>query len=83
MKKAYEKGVTDNIVEGYGTAVQEDLANAAMSQQVSTVNNFNKTTQAYVIQAMATAANAEGEDGDIDVVFKAVLAYYLIKGVFR
>ena len=83
MKKAYEKGVTDNIVEGYGTPVQEDLANAAISQQVATVNNFNKTTQAYVIQAMSTAANAEGENEDIDVVFKAVLAYYLIKGVFR
>ena len=83
MKKAYERGITDNIAEGYGTAVQEELANAAMSQQISTVNTFNETTQKYIVQALATAANAEGEDGDIDVVFKAVLAYYLIKRVFR
>ena len=83
MKKAYERGIRDNIAEGYGIAVQEELANAAMSQQISTVNTFNETTQKYIVQALATAANAEGEDGDIDVVFKAVLAYYLIKRVFR
>ena len=28
MKKSYEKGVSDNISEGYGQPVQEDLANA-------------------------------------------------------
>lgn len=83
MKKAYEKGIIDNIAEGYGTEVQEASANAAMAQQVSTVNSFNTTTQNYVVQALATASNAEGEDGDLDVAFKAVLAYYLIKGVFR
>ena len=41
MQKSYEKGISDNISEGYGGQVQEDIANAAMSQQVSTVNSFN------------------------------------------
>jgi hypothetical protein len=35
--------------------VQEDIANAAMSQQVSTVNTFNSTTQKYIVQALAQA----------------------------
>ena len=83
MKKAYEKGIEDNIQEGYGTPVQEDLANAAMSQQVSTVDTFNSTTQKYIVQALSQAANIQGEDEDIDIVFKVLLAYYLIKGIFR
>ena len=83
MKKAYEKGIEDNIQEGYGTPVQEDLANAAMSEQVSTVNNFNSTTQKYIVQALSQAASTQGEDEDIDVMFKLLLAYYLIKGIFR
>ena len=83
MKKSYEKGVSDNISEGYGQPVQEDLANAAVSQQVSTVNNFNSTTQKYIVNALSQSANFEGQDGDIDVLFKIMLAYSLIKGIFK
>lgn len=83
MQKAYEKGIEDNIQEGYGEPVQEDSASAAMSQQVSTVNTFNSTTQKYIVQALSQAAGIEGEDDDIDIAFKLLLAYYLIKSVFR
>ena len=83
MKKSYEKGISDNISEGYGGQVQEDIANAAMSQQVSTVNSFNSTTQKYIVNALAQSADIRGEDEDIDVVFKIMLAYSLIKGIFK
>jgi len=82
MKEAYERGIADNIAEGYGTAVQEDLANAAMSQQIATVDTFNSTTQKYIIEALSQVANVEGENDDIDVIFKMLLAYYLIKAIF-
>ena len=74
----------DNIEEGYGSAVPEDTKNASVSQNVTTVNQFNSTTQDQVVAAVAQAAALEdGGDGDVDVAFKVALAYSLVKAVFN
>jgi hypothetical protein len=83
MKEAYETGATANIEEGYGASIEEDFANAALSQQVATVNEFNSTTQNEIVSALSQASALESEDGDIDILFKTYLAFILIKAIFR
>ena len=74
MKEAYETGATANIEEGYGASIEEDFANAALSQQVATVNEFNSTTQNEIVSALSQASALDSEDGDIDILFKTYLS---------
>lgn len=84
MRGIYEKAITDNIEEGFGATVSEQQAEAAVSEHLATVNNFNATTQNQVAEALAAASMATSEDGDdLDVAFKIALAYTLIKAVFN
>ena len=84
MDNVYQQAIVDNIEEGYGSPVPEDTKNASVSQNVTTVNQFNSTTQDQVVAAVAQAAALEdGGDGDVDVAFKIALAYSLVKAVFN
>ncbi len=84
MDDVYQQGVTDNIQEGYGSPVSEDTKNASVSQNVATVNEFNSTTQDQIVNALAQASLlGEDGDGDVDIVFKTMLAYALIKSIFN
>ena len=86
MLDAYSTGATDNIQEGYGAPVDENFANAALSQQISTVNEFNSTTQDQIVQALVAASSLGSDadsDGDVDILLKVYLAYVLIRAVFR
>ena len=83
MKEAYETGATANIEEGYGASVEENFANAALSQQIATVNEFNSTTQNQIVSALTEASNLENNNVDVDIVFKTYLAYTLIKAIFN
>jgi len=84
MRSIYEQAVSDNIQEGFGQTVSEQQAEAAVSEHLATVNEFNNTTRDQVTQALAAASVAQAEDGgDIDVVFKAILAATLVKAVFN
>jgi hypothetical protein len=85
MDGIYQQAVVDNIQEGYGTPVQEDLKNASISQNISTVNEFNSTTQKQIVAAMlqASALTDDSSGGDVDVALKLALAYSLIKSVFN
>jgi len=83
MKEAYETGAKDNIQEGYGASIEENFANAALSQQIATVNEFNSTTQNQIISALTQASALENDSVDVDIAFKAYLAYTLIKSIFK
>lgn len=84
MSDVYRKAIYDNISEGYGSAVDEQVMAAALSEHLSAVNSFNSTTQAEVVAAMQTAAALTDDDsGDVDVALKVALAYSLIKSVFN
>tara|TARA_Y100000361_G_scaffold151515_1_gene169079 strand:+ start:630 stop:1427 length:798 start_codon:yes stop_codon:yes gene_type:complete len=85
MSKAYVKGVEDTIEEGVGTKVDQEIADAALSENLSVVNNFNSTTQEEVIAALQTAASFTGDEanGDTDVAYKAYIAAILIKMIFN
>lgn len=84
MDKVYEKAITDNIEEGYGSSVSDQQAQAAVSEHMSTVNNYNSTTQQEVVNALVTAASIKDSDGgDVDIAFKLMLAYSLVKTVFN
>jgi len=84
MRSIYEQAVSDNIQEGFGDTVTEQQAEAAVSEHIATVNEFNSTTQNQVAQALGAASVAKAEDGgDIDVAFKAILAATLVKAVFN
>lgn len=84
MSDVYQKAIYDNISEGYGNTVNDDVMAAALSEHLSSVNSFNSTTQDQIIAAMQTAAALTDEDGgDIDIALKAALAYSLIKAVFN
>ena len=84
MRSIYEQAVSDNIQEGFGDTVTEQQAEAAVSEHIATVNEFNSTTQNQVAQALGAASVAKTEDGgDIDVAFKAILAATLVKAVFN
>lgn len=83
MRKVYTQAINDNIAEGYGSEVTEDVANAAVSEHLSKVNSFNKTTQNEVASALGAASVATSEDGgDIDIAMKLLLATTLVKAVF-
>lgn len=84
MRSIYEQAVSDNIQEGFGDTVTEQQAEAAVSEHIATVNQFNTTTQNQVAQALGAASAAKAEDGgDIDIAFKAILAATLVKAVFN
>lgn len=84
MDDIYKQAIVDNIQEGYGTAVSEETKNASVSQNISTVNEFNSTTQEQVAGAMATAIQlGDNDEGDVDVALKIALAYALIKAIFN
>ena len=84
MQKVYTQAIKDSIAEGYGVEVSEDVATAAMSEHLSKVNSFNKTTQNEVANALGAAAVAKDEDGgDIDIAMKLLLAATLVKAVFK
>lgn len=84
MRGIYEQAVSDNIQEGFGETVSEQQAEAAVSEHLATVNEFNSTTQNQVAEALAAASVAKAEDGgDIDIAFKAILAATLVKSVFN
>ena len=84
MRSIYEQAVSDNIQEGFGDIVTEQQAEAAISEHMATVNEFNSTTQNQVAQALGAASVAKAEDGgDIDIAFKAILAATLVKAVFN
>tara|TARA_Y100000004_G_scaffold196139_1_gene265210 strand:+ start:664 stop:1410 length:747 start_codon:yes stop_codon:yes gene_type:complete len=85
MDGIYKQAVVDNIQEGYGTSVEEDTKNASVSQNITTVNEFNSTTQKQIVAALATASalTDDSGNGDIDVALKIALAYSLIKSVFN
>lgn len=84
MNTIYNQAVTDNIEEGYGNTVTAEQADAALSEQLSTVNNFNSTTQSQVEEALVAAALAKSEQGDdLDIAFKVFIATTLIKTVFN
>lgn len=84
MRAIYEQAVSDNIQEGFGETVSEQQAEAAVSEHLATVNEFNSTTQNQVAEALAAASVAKAEDGgDIDIAFKAILAATLVKAVFN
>lgn len=84
MRGVYEQAVSDNIQEGFGETVSEQQAEAAVSEHLATVNEFNSTTQNQVAEALAAASMAKAEDGgDIDIAFKAILAATLVKSVFN
>ena len=84
MREIYEQAVSDNIQEGFGETVSEQQAEAAVSEHLATVNEFNSTTQNQVAEALAAASVAKAEDGgDIDIAFKAILAATLVKAVFN
>ncbi len=84
MRGIYEQAVSDNIQEGFGETVSEQQAEAAVSEHLATVNEFNSTTQNQVAEALAAASVAKAEDGgDIDIAFKAILAATLVKAVFN
>ena len=60
------------------------IQNASVSQNVATVNEFNSTTQDQIVNALAQASLlGEDGDGDVDIVFKTMLAYALIKSIFN
>ena len=84
MRGIYEQAVSDNIQEGFGETVSEQQAEAAVSEHLATVNEFNSTTQNQVAEALAAASVAKAEDGgDIDIAFKVILATTLVKAVFN
>jgi len=85
MSKAYAQGVGDTIEEGVGTKVDGEVADAALSENLSVVNNFNSTTHEEVIAALQTAASFTGDElnGDTDVGYKAYIAAILIKTIFN
>tara|TARA_B100000287_G_scaffold14257_2_gene14424 strand:+ start:29999 stop:30631 length:633 start_codon:yes stop_codon:yes gene_type:complete len=83
MKEAYETGAKDNVQEGYGASIEETFANAALSQQIATVNEFNSTTQDQIVSALTEASILENDSGDVDIALKAYLAYTLIKAIFN
>lgn len=84
MLASYNKAVTDNVEEGYGAPVSQQTADAAASEHLASVNNFNSTTQQEVASALVAASQLSDEtDGDIDIALKIALAYSLIKAVFN
>lgn len=84
MEATYLKAVEDNIEEGYGAPVSEQVSEAATSEHLAAVNNFNTTTQEEVAAALVTAAQLTDEnDGDVDIALKLALAYSLIKAIFN
>ena len=84
MRSIYMKAISDNVAEGYGAPVSEDVASAAVSEHLATGNEFNQTTQKDIATALGAAAVATSEDNDnLDVVMKVLIATTLIKAVFN
>ena len=84
MKDIYEQAISDNIEAGYGRTVTAAQADAAVSEHLANVNNFNATTQKQVEEALAAASLGRDKDGDdLNIAFKLILATVLIKAVFN
>lgn len=84
MKDIYQQAISDNIEEGYGQPVTSEQADAAVSEHLATVNNFNTTTQNQVAEALAAASLGRDRDGvDLNIAFKVILATVLVKAVFN
>lgn len=83
MMDSYRKGVSDNIDEGYGTAVSEEFATAATSEHLSVVDNYVSTTQQQILNSLAEASALKDDSGDVDIVLKTYLAAVAIKAIFN
>ncbi len=84
MKDIYQQAISDNIEEGYGESVTAEQADAAISEHLATVNNFNSTTQDQVEVSLASASLGRDKDGnDLNITFKIILATVLVKAVFN
>ena len=84
LNEAYSIGATQTIQRNVGDSVDEYQANYSQSQQIETVNNFNKTTQGQIAKVLAEAsAMLDDDGGDLDVALKLVAAITLIRATFN
>lgn len=83
MRESYQKGVSDNIEEGFGAAVSDQVSDAAISEHLAVVNNYTTTTYNEVLYSLLSIISMSDQDGDIDVSAKVYLAYLAVKSIFN
>lgn len=83
MSDSYRKGVSDNIDEGFGATVSEDVSTAATSEHLAVVDNYVSTTQQQILDSLSEMATLKDDNGDVDLILKTYLTVVAIKAIFN